>query len=556
MGDSAKRKGAHVVTRWLSDHIAVILAAIVATMGGVAYWRLDTLQAQTAATLAEHGVALQSEMLQELRSLYTAEVVERVRGHGIEVTHDYRQKERAIPLPATLTIDLGKRIADLGTGMTVRLYSDYPFSRRQDGGPRDDFERDALVALRDNPNTAFVRFENHEGRPVVRYAVADRMRAQCVSCHNTHDLSPRKDWKVGDVRGVLEIIRPISPAAAKAREDLRDAFTALGIIATLGFAVVALVSMKQRRDADELRKSALALDQANRELSTEIAEREQAQQALRAAHDQLEQRVAERTGELQTSNEHLEQEVAERKRAETILAHRSTELARSNTELEQMAYVASHDLQEPLRMVSSYLQLLEKRYATKMDADAHEFIGYAVDGAKHMQALINDLLAYSRVGTKVKPLKPVDFGAVVKTATGNLRLAIEESGAQVTCGPLPTLPGDTTLLVQLFQNLIGNAIKFRGPEPPRIHIEAEPQEAFWRFSVQDNGIGIAPEYFERIFALFQRLHSRREIPGTGMGLTICKRIVERHGGRIWVESAPEKGSIFRFTIAEDEGGEP
>lgn len=257
--------------------------------------------------------------------------------------------------------------------------------------------------------------------------------------------------------------------------------------------------------------------------------------------------------QLVEQNRQLQQEIAVRQKAEVVLAQRSQELARSNAELEQMAYVASHDLQEPLRMVVSYLQLLEQRYGGQLDADAHEFMGFAVDGAKRMQALIDDLLSYSRVGTKAKPLQPTDCDAVMKTALQSLRMAIEESGAQFQCVALPMVLGDAAQLTQLFQNLLANAIKFRGEQAPRIEVRVEPQDGFWRFEVQDNGIGIAPEYFERIFVMFQRLHNRSKYPGTGIGLAICKKIVERHGGRIWVESALGQGSVFKFTLPQATG---
>ncbi len=260
--------------------------------------------------------------------------------------------------------------------------------------------------------------------------------------------------------------------------------------------------------------------------------------------------------QLVAQNRQLQQEMAVRQKAETVLAQRSQELARSNAELEQMAYVASHDLQEPLRMVASYLQLLEHRYGGHLDADAHEFIGFAVDGAKRMQALIDDLLSYSRVGTKAKPLQATDCDAVMKTALQSLRLAIEESGAQIQCTALPMVMGDAAQLAQLFQNLLANAIKFRGAQAPRIAVRAEAEGEFWRFEVQDNGIGIAPEYFARIFVMFQRLHNRSKYPGTGIGLAICKKIVERHGGRIWVASAPGQGVVFKFTLPKETGESP
>ncbi len=247
-------------------------------------------------------------------------------------------------------------------------------------------------------------------------------------------------------------------------------------------------------------------------------------------------------------------DITERKRAEEKLEALAADLERSNRELERFAYVASHDLQEPLRMVTSYLQLIERRYSDRLDGDAREFMGYAVDGANRMKALINDLLAYSRVGTRGKPFGAVDCETILAQATANLQIAIEESAAVVTHDPLPAVTGDAGQLAQLLQNLIGNAIKFHGAAPPRIHIaarqtfEVSETSKVWELSVRDNGIGIDPRYFDRIFAIFQRLHTRDEYPGTGIGLAMCKKIVERHGGRIWVESQPGQGATFYFTI--------
>ncbi len=234
--------------------------------------------------------------------------------------------------------------------------------------------------------------------------------------------------------------------------------------------------------------------------------------------------------------------------AQIELVQRTKELSRSNQELEQFAYVASHDLQEPLRMVASYTQLIAQRYRGKLDADADEFINYAVDGATRMQAIINDLLALSRVSTRSATFSRVDAKQALNKALANLRLITVETGATIVCDSLPELNADVSQLTQLFQNLIGNAIKFHGSSPPRVEIGAERKNEEWIFHVRDNGIGIEPEYFERIFLLFHRLHTRKEYPGTGIGLTICKKIVERHGGRIWIESEPEKGTTFYFTI--------
>jgi PAS domain S-box-containing protein len=244
-------------------------------------------------------------------------------------------------------------------------------------------------------------------------------------------------------------------------------------------------------------------------------------------------------------------DITKQREANDALEASAHDLARSNAELEQFAYVASHDLQEPLRMVVGFVQLLEKRLADKLDADTREFMGFAVDGAFRMQNLIQDILAYSRVGTRAQPLAPVDSTTALKEALHQLASRIAETGAEVNAQSLPIVMADRTQLVQLFQNLIGNAIKFCKDHAPRVRVEAAQEAGRWRFSIADNGIGIAPEYREQLFVVFKRLHSRREYPGTGIGLAICKRIVERHGGEIGVEPAPGGGSVFWFTLPEE-----
>jgi signal transduction histidine kinase len=274
-------------------------------------------------------------------------------------------------------------------------------------------------------------------------------------------------------------------------------------------------------------------------------------QAFDTMADSLEQRMAElrRTqAELKQLNQELEQRVT----------GRTQELKRSNEELEQFAYVASHDLQEPLRMVTNYMQLLKQRHGDKLDTSAHEFMAFALDGAVRMQGMITDLLAYSRVGTQRRPFEDIDLELVLARALNNLKVAWDESGAVITHDPLPAVLGDAVQLTQLLQNLIANALKFRSPQSPTVHISVQPaprpavsppgDPGEWQFAVRDNGIGIAPEHHERIFIIFQRLHPRGQYAGSGIGLAVCKKIVERHGGRIWLESQPGQGTTFFFTL--------
>jgi signal transduction histidine kinase len=242
--------------------------------------------------------------------------------------------------------------------------------------------------------------------------------------------------------------------------------------------------------------------------------------------------------------------VVKQKKSAEELKKSYKDLARSNKELEQFAYVASHDLQEPLRIVSSYVQLLARRYRGQLDSDADEFIKYAVDGAKRMQKLINDLLTYSRVSRGDEGPRVIDCKEVFHRVIANLKIAIEENDAVITHDDLPAITADEVQMVQLFQNLISNAIKFRGSGQPEIHLGVRQEKGGWRFSVTDNGIGLSPEYEERIFIIFQRLHGSDKYPGTGIGLAVCKKIVDYHGGRIWVESEPGEGSTFCFTIRD------
>lgn len=303
-----------------------------------------------------------------------------------------------------------------------------------------------------------------------------------------------------------------------------------------------------------LRKLQNQLKEQNVLLQEEINNRLEVEQIIHEKNQILQQEISSRRAvekAIQEQNLLLQKEICNRQRVESALLKSNQELARSNAELEQFAYVASHDLQAPLATIASYAQLLEKRYKDQLDSQANKFIGNIVQGCTRMQTLIDDLLEYSRVGRSQKPFKPSNCNQVVEQALANLQAVIRDTQAVVSYGELPVVTGDISQLVQLFQNLVGNAIKYRQDAPPAVCISACKQQDSWLFSVSDNGIGIAPQHQERIFQIFQRLHTQKEYSGTGIGLAICQKIVEHHGGRIWVESESGQGSTFYFTINEN-----
>lgn len=371
--------------------------------------------------------------------------------------------------------------------------------------------------------------------------------------------------------GGVELCSPVKyhgkvVGAIGLRADLSEAYARLWNYVLLSFAALALsllaalaISRSAQRRVSQpimaLTDVAMKVSQQqNYSVRAQTTSQDEIGTLVNGFNDMLQQ-IERRDGELKKTQSELQQrvdelqhEVAERRRAEETLAGKTIELQRSNAELEQFAYVASHDLREPLRMITGYTQLLEKRYRAQLDATAQDYIDFAVDGAKRMEALIIDLLTYSRVGTKGKAFAAADIEALFATTLKSLSIAIEESGAKVTHDPLPVMWCDGAQVGQLLLNLIGNGIKYHDTRIPKIHLSCKRDGDQWLFAVSDNGIGIEARYAERIFVIFQRLHTRDEYPGTGIGLAVCKKIVERHGGRIWLESEPGRGSTFYFTI--------
>ncbi|MGE5546587.1 MAG: sensor histidine kinase [Solirubrobacterales bacterium] len=392
--------------------------------------------------------------------------------------------------PAYMTRQLSEMMSR-DQGVSFRITSLNPI---RPANAADPWETVALRAFEAGTEEVVERTD-YLGQDTFRYMARLKVREPCMACHR------KQGYKVGDVRGGISVSIPAELVLDEFRPQRRQAIGLHlgGFILLAGASLLFLARL--------------------RESWTQLAE----------AKAQQERIVHERTAALRAAN---------------------AELERSNAELENFAYVASHDLQEPLRMMSSYAQLIERRYGAQLDAEGHEFIAYMTDGAARMKAMIDDLLAYSRVGRGEPGFEAVDTRVAAEIALANLAAALTEAGAEVSLpAALPTLPGQQALLVRLFQNLIGNAIKYRRPDQaPRISLTARKEGGEWHFAVTDNGIGVPPEARERIFAIFQRLHNHGAYPGTGIGLAICRKIVELHGGRIWAEAAEGGGTTFRFTL--------
>ena len=363
-----------------------------------------------------------------------------------------------------------------------------------------------------------------------RHRAEERLFASEERFHGTFEAAPDYCYMVAPDGAILDVNTAALTALGYAKEELVGRPVAALYPPEVGDRVRTLLEWWRRTGS---------IDNEEITLVTKSGERRVVLLSVSSVRD--------RAGVLQHSVS-IQRDITERTRMEELLARTAAELVRSNQELEQFAYVASHDLQEPLRMVASFVRLLGDRYRGRLDDEADTFIGFAEDGARRMQAMIMDLLTYSRVGSR-STSEATETSACLEEALRNLEGRLEESGASVGRGELPRLDADPRQLAQLFQNLVGNALKFRKPGvPPEVFIDAHREGDEWTFEVRDNGIGIAPRFYERVFEIFQRLHSRDEYEGTGLGLALCRRIVERHGGRIWLAGVEGEGTTVRFTL--------
>ncbi len=439
---------------------------------------------------AVKNASLFSGVLTEFRTLYTSEVVNKAKQHGLEITHDYATKEHAIPLPATLSMLLGKNLGERASESETMLYSPYPFPwRQEEGGLRDQFKEEAWRSLSQNPDKPFYRFIERDGHKRLRYAIADVMRPACVQCHNSHPESPKTDWKAGELRGVLEVDFLLDQVIAQTQADLKGTTAIFGGIALLG--VIGIVSVIGR---------------------------------LHRTSKELQQRVEERTAEL---------------------AEKAQMLERSNRELDQFAYVTSHDLKAPLRAIANLSLWIEEDLEACLTADTRQQMALLRGRVQRMDALIQGILEYSRVGRVAEESGSVEVATLLEEVIDSIDPPPTFT-VDVAAG-MPVIETQRVRLQQVFANLIGNAIKYREREEGRVEVSVEDVDGFYRFSVSDDGPGIAPEHHEKIFGIFQTLQARDKVESTGVGLTLVKKIVEDQGGEISLSSDLGEGTVFRFT---------
>ena len=469
-------------------------------MIAVLLWHQSRLERRLVETTVIEEAERFTEALSAFRSLYASEVVESVRNQDITVTFDYDEEiheGKAIPLPATLSMKIGNEMSKKKLGGQTALYSGYPFPHREDEwNNRDEFGKEAWENLNKNSDGPFFRFEHRDGQRWLRYATADVMQSACVNCHNQHPETPKNDWKVGDVRGVLEVSLPLESAEAMATANMQES-----LIFTIGVSGLVLAGL------------VIVFDR------------------LRRTSVELEQRVDERTTELSQANDHL--------------AQHASELARSNKELDEFAYIASHDLKAPLRGIENLANFILEDAGEHMPDESRADMDVMKGRITRMNGLLDDLLAFSRVGRTEGKATDVDTGEIVEDIVGMLE--IPEDFTIEAVSEMPTVHTPHAAIHTVFRNLIGNALKHRERDDGRVEISAKDQGDSIEFAVSDDGPGIPTDLHEQAFALFKTLKRRDEVEGSGMGLTLVKKMIETYGGRIELDSDEGQGATFRFT---------
>lgn len=555
---------------WLHERVVLVLSVLFGICLLIMAVHVTQIQALLVKAGAFTGADVYMRALKEFRALYTSEVVERLQPMPSAVSHTDQSYVSMIPHPAMMTRMLGERMAAHHRGETTRLYSPYPFpSPNGQGGLQDRFEREAWAYLTAYPDRVFYRFEEKDGQQVLRYATPDIMQEECVHCHNSHPDSPKRDWQVGQVRGILEVRYPVRHWETMAGTTLSDTYGLMGVMAMLWLGGLGLVVTKLRRTAQELEQQVerrtAALKSTNVQLEEEIRIRRETEAALREARDQLEQRVTERTAALAEANEGLKREIAERRRAEESirklnddLLRRTAQLEASNKELEAFSYSVSHDLRAPLRGIDGFSQAVLEDYHDKLDDTGRSYLQRVRAASQRMAHLIDAMLNLARLTRADLRIEPINLSEIAKAVIQELRRTHPHRTVACTIAEDLHTKGDPHLIRVVLENLLGNAWKFTS-ERTDAHIEfgrlIDERKAEISYYVRDNGAGFDMTYVHKLFGAFQRLHAFSEFPGVGIGLATVQRVIQQHGGRVWAEGAVGEGATFYFTL-RTEGGNP
>ncbi len=545
----------------LHKHTVPVLTILFALCLFVIYLHIYQLKTHMVGTIALQGAETYARALREMQKWYTSEVVQRLHAQGIEASPTYTETERDIPLSALVSRNLGPQLVLGERGEQVRLLSAYPFPNSKDQGKLSDpFQQEAWEFLNQHPYEDFYRIELVDGQQTLRYATADRMQQECVRCHNEHPDSPKRDWEIGQVGGMIEVVYPLDSLENMASMNWRDSYGMIGVLSMLWLGGFGLVILKLRRVSSELesrvRDRTADLRESHRQLELEVYERKLAEDTLRQARDNLEKRVQERTGKLAASNAEMIREVAERKRAEddirklnAQLVQRSAQLEASNKELEAFSYSVSHDLRAPLRGIDGFSQAVLEDYNDKLDDSGRSYLQRVRAASQRMSQLIDAMLNLARLTRTEIHTQTFDMSAIAHSILDDLQKMEPEREVECIVANNLLATADPQLIRAVLENLLSNAWKFtRQQAKPRIefgHGQYNGQAAYF---VKDNGAGFDMTYAHKLFGAFQRLHAYTEYPGVGVGLATVHRIIQRHGGQIWPEGAVDEGAAFYFTL--------